>query len=179
MLSVLIDKPCKGCGVIMRNVDSRRVYCNDCSARRNAEGVMKSKSRAPRYDKPCEMCGEMMYGVVSYRRFCPKCSLIRSKKRNKVQRPSGYHVGQLYNIPCVICGTMMYGVHGAKQYCPACLKMRVKLRKKGEFPPVIEVLKQTAKPGHAPKNHSLNEDALNADREGLSYGYYILKHGLF
>lgn len=25
-----VDKPCKMCGIIMENVDSRKKYCNDC-----------------------------------------------------------------------------------------------------------------------------------------------------
>ncbi|WP_102049046.1 hypothetical protein [Pygmaiobacter massiliensis] len=29
-MSKLVDKPCKMCGRIMENVDSRKKYCNDC-----------------------------------------------------------------------------------------------------------------------------------------------------
>ena len=178
-MPALIDKPCKGCGTMMYQVHIAREYCHKCAYRRNINAAKKSRKLAPRFDKPCEDCGKMMYQVTAGRRFCDECLQRREKQRDSLPYHAKYHRGERMNKPCAYCGKMMYNVSGQKLYCDACLKLREKLRKRGEFPPVAEVLKQTAKPGHAPKTHDLNSDALNAWKEDLSYGYYILKHGLF
>lgn len=45
-----INKPCESCGVMMRQVDSARRYCDDCAAIRRRERVRKLMQR--KYRKP-------------------------------------------------------------------------------------------------------------------------------
>lgn len=133
------------------------------------------------YDLPCKGCGKIMQQVARNRLFCPECAMIRSniRKAHDYAMKKSTHI---IDKPCEDCGEMMYGVTKQKHICPKCKVQRAKMRKLfgvKRQSELDEILQRSARPGHAPKLSSLEETALKADQEGLSYGYYVLKHGLF
>ena len=133
------------------------------------------------YDKPCRECGRMMYQVAKNRVLCYDCAMVIDQIRK--QRKAAEHSKMpLINKPCMVCREIQRGATVRKLRWPKCKDRRAKLRSQTGIKYKAELTKlfrSQARPGHAPPQERLNECALKAEQEGLSYGYYVLKHGLY
>ena len=125
-------------------------------------------------DKPCERCGEMMFSVASIQKYCPNCrkavdveqQKAATEKRRKERKPNAVEKR------CEFCGKTFKTSRGNKIYCsPECCS---KAKNAAGGTPMLEPPRRMP-----PPKISADEVTAAANAEGLSYGQYSVKHGLY
>ena len=124
-------------------------------------------------DKPCERCGEMMFSVASNQKYCPNCRKaveveyrkVESKKRRNARKSNAVEKR------CEFCGKAFETSSSKKIYCsPECC---CKAHNAAGGRSILEP------PRRMPPKISADEVTAAANAEGLSYGQYSVKHGLY
>ena len=124
-------------------------------------------------DKPCERCGEMMFSVASNQKYCPNCrkaveveyrqALSENRREERKWRTVEKH--------CEFCGKAFETSNMKKIYCsPECCS---KAHNAAGGRSMLEPLRRM------PPKISADEVTAAANAEGLSYGQYSVKHGLY
>ena len=125
-------------------------------------------------DKPCERCGEMMFSVASIQKYCPNChkavevgyrQASREKRRNARK-------SNAVEKRCEFCGKTFKTSRGNKIYCS--LECCYKAKNGADGTPMLEPPRRMP-----PPKISADEVTAAANAEGLSYGQYSVKHGLY
>ena len=125
-------------------------------------------------DKPCERCGTPLFRVPSIQKYCQTCrkavevehrqALSEKRQEERKQRTVEKH--------CEFCGKAFETSRGNKIYCSEACERKalnassnalMKYKRKRMPPPKI----------------SADEVTAAANAEGLSYGQYSVKHGLY
>ena len=125
-------------------------------------------------DKPCERCGEMMFSVASIQKYCPNCrkAVDVEQQKAEIEKRRNARKSNAVEKRCEFCGKTFKTSRGNKIYCsPECCSKaknaaggRIVLGPSRRMPP--------------PKI-SADEVTAAANAEGLSYGQYSVKHGLY
>ena len=125
-------------------------------------------------DKPCERCGEMLFRVPSIQKYCPTC-------RNAVEVEHRQATNEMYREErksnavekrCEFCGKTFKTSRGNKIYCsPECCS---KAKNAAGGRSMLEPPRRMP-----PPKISADEVTAAANAEGLSYGQYSVKHGLY
>ena len=125
-------------------------------------------------DKPCERCGEMMFSVASIQKYCPNCrkavevehQKARTEKRRNARKSNAVEKR------CEFCGKTFKTSSRNKIYCsPECGS---KANNAAGGRPMLEPPRRMP-----PPKISADEVTAAANAEGLSYGQYSVKHGLY
>ena len=83
------------------------------------------------------------------------------------------------NKPCEDCGCMMMQVDHFRRFCPDCRRARRRAQWRMYSRRVYsKALRQAAEPAQ-PRGMSVDEVARRAAQEGISYGQYSVRHGLY
>ena len=125
-------------------------------------------------DKPCERCGEMLFRIPSIQKYCPTCrkavevehrqALSETRKEERKQRTVEKH--------CEFCGKAFETSRGNKIYCSEACERKANNAAGGT--PMLEPPRRMP-----PPKISADEVTAAANAEGLSYGQYSVKHGLY
>ena len=125
-------------------------------------------------DKPCERCGTPLFRVPSIQKYCPTCrkavevehrqALSERRQEERKQRTVEKH--------CENCGKTFETSRGNKIYCSEECERKAQNASKN----VLMTHKRRRMP---PPKISADEVTAAANAEGLSYGQYSVKHGLY
>ena len=125
-------------------------------------------------DKPCERCGEMMFSVASIQKYCPNCRKavdVEQQKAATEKRREG-RKRRTVEKHCEFCGKAFETSSKKKIYCsPECCS---KAQNAAGGTPMLEPPRRMP-----PPKISADEVTAAANAEGLSYGQYSVKHGLY
>jgi hypothetical protein len=124
-------------------------------------------------DKPCERCGEMMFSVAPNQKYCPNCRKAVEVEQRKATTEKRREERKRRTVEkhCEFCGKAFETSNKKKIYCsPECCSKannaaggRIVLGPSRRKPPKI----------------SADEVTAAANAEGLTYGQYSVKHGLY
>ena len=125
-------------------------------------------------DKPCERCGEMLFRVPSIQKYCQTCrkavevehrQATNEKRREKRKR-------RTVEKHCEFCGKAFETSSRKKIYCS--FECCHKAHNAAGGTPMLEPPRRMP-----PPKISADEVTAAANAEGLSYGQYSVKHGLY
>ena len=125
-------------------------------------------------DKPCERCGEMMFSVASIQKYCPNCRKAVEVEHQKAETEKRRNARKSNAVEkrCEFCGKTFKTSRGNKIYCsPECCS---KAHNAAGGTPMLEPPRRMP-----PPKISADEVTAAANAEGLSYGQYSVKHGLY
>ena len=125
-------------------------------------------------DKPCERCGEMMFSVASIQKYCPNCRKAVDVEQQKAatEKHRNARKSNAVEKRCEFCGKTFKTSRGNKIYCsPECCD---KAKNGADGTPMLEPPRRMP-----PPKISADEVTAAANAEGLSYGQYSVKHGLY
>ena len=125
-------------------------------------------------DKPCERCGEMMFSVASIQKYCPNCRKAVYVEHNQASNEKRREERKSNAVEkrCEFCGKTFKTSRGNKIYCsPECC---CKAQNAADGTPMLEPPRRMP-----PPKISADEVTAAANAEGLSYGQYSVKHGLY
>ena len=125
-------------------------------------------------DKPCERCGEMMFSVASIQKYCPNCrkAVDVEQQKAEIEKRRNARKSNAVEKRCEFCGKTFKTSRGNKIYCsPECCS---KAKNGADGPPMLEPPRRMP-----PPKISADEVTAAANAEGLSYGQYSVKHGLY
>ena len=125
-------------------------------------------------DKPCERCGEMMFSVASIQKYCPNCRKAVEVEHNQASNEKRRNARKrtLFEKHCEFCGKTFKTSRGNKIYCsPECCS---KAHNAADGRSMLEPPRRMP-----PPKISADEVTAAANAEGLSYGQYSVKHGLY
>jgi ribosomal protein S27AE len=123
-----------------------------------------------RVNKSCAQCGAPLIGVAPHQQFCPACAKQRaedSRRRSRANRV------ELQYRRCLQCGNFFIARSSRQKYC--CQRCELIANCKLSDPEIASGPEQRS----APPKLSADEVTLAARAEGLSYGQYSVKHGLY
>ena len=125
-------------------------------------------------DKPCERCGEMMFSVASIQKYCPNCRKAVEVERQKARTEKRRNARKSNAVEkrCEFCGKTFKTSRGNKIYCSSECCSKAKNAAGGT--PMLEPPRRMP-----PPKISADEVTAAANAEGLSYGQYSVKHGLY
>ena len=125
-------------------------------------------------DKPCERCGEMMFSVASIQKYCPNCRKAVEVEHQKAKTEKRRNARKLLTVEkhCEFCGKAFKTSRGNKIYCSSECCSKAKNAAGGR--PMLEPPRRMP-----PPKISADEVTAAANAEGLSYGQYSVKHGLY
>ena len=125
-------------------------------------------------DKPCERCGEMMFSVASIQKYCPNCrkAVEVEKRKARTEKRRNARKRTLFEKRCEFCGKTFKTSRGNKIYCSSecCSKAKNAAGGRSMLEPPRRM---------PPPKISADEVTAAANAEGLSYGQYSVKHGLY
>ena len=124
-------------------------------------------------DKPCERCGEMMFSVAPNQKYCPNCRKAVDVEQQKAATEKRREERKRRTVEkhCEFCGKAFETSNRKKIYCsPECCS---KAQNAAGGRIVLEP------PRRKPPKISADEVTAAANAEGLSYGQYSVKHGLY
>lgn len=132
-------------------------------------------------DKICEYCGKPIENATVRQKYHSECSYKAAEERRKAKKEQ-----KLQTANCARCGVEIFKGSTPRKYCPECAeivhKEQIKTAQKRlingtsirpKTKPKISYLKK-----EQPKLTLAEVDRL-AKAEGLSYGEYSAKHGLY
>ena len=124
-------------------------------------------------DKPCERCGEMLFRVPSIQKYCPTCRKAVEVEHRKAENEKRREERKKLTVEkrCVNCGKTFETSRGNKIYCSEECERKAQNaagRTKAQEPERMP-----------PPRLSADEVTAAANAEGLSYGQYSVKHGLY
>ena len=125
-------------------------------------------------DKPCERCGEMMFSVASIKKDCPNCrkAVDVEQRKAKTEKRREERKRRTVEKHCEFCGKAFETSSKKKIYCsPECCS---KAKNGADGTPMLEPSRRMP-----PPKISADEVTAAANAEGLSYGQYSVKHGLY
>ena len=125
-------------------------------------------------DKPCERCGEMMFSVASIQKYCPTCRKAVEVEHLQALSEKRQEERKLRTVEkhCEFCGKAFETRSRKKIYCsPECCS---KANNAAGGTPMLEPPRRMP-----PPKISADEVTAAANAEGLSYGQYSVKHGLY
>ena len=125
-------------------------------------------------DKPCERCGEMMFSVASIQKYCPNCRKAVEVEQRKAETEKRREARKRLTVEkhCEFCGKAFETSNRKKIYCsPECGS---KANNAAGGRPMLEPPRRMP-----PPKISADEVTAAANAEGLSYGQYSVKHGLY
>ena len=125
-------------------------------------------------DKPCERCGEMMFSVASIQKYCPNCRKAVEVEQRKARTEKRREDRKRLTVEkrCEFCGKAFETSNRKKIYCsPECGS---KANNAAGGRPMLEPPRRMP-----PPKISADEVTAAANAEGLSYGQYSVKHGLY
>ena len=125
-------------------------------------------------DKPCERCGEMMFSVASIQKYCPNCrkAVEVEQRKARTEKRRNARKSNAVEKRCEFCGKTFKTSRGNKIYCsPECC---IKAQNAAGGTPMLEPPRRMP-----PPKISADEVTAAANAEGLSYGQYSVKHGLY
>ena len=125
-------------------------------------------------DKPCERCGEMMFSVASIQKYCPNCRKAVDVEQQKAATEKRREERKRRTVEkhCEFCGKAFKTSRGNKIYCS--LECCYKAKNGADGTPMLEPPRRMP-----PPKISADEVTAAANAEGLSYGQYSVKHGLY
>ena len=125
-------------------------------------------------DKPCERCGEMMFSVASIQKYCPNCrkAVEVDKRKARTEKRRNARKSNAVEKRCEFCGKTFKTSRGNKIYCS--LECCHKAHNAAGGTPILEPPRRMQ-----PPKISADEVTAAANAEGLSYGQYSVKHGLY
>ena len=125
-------------------------------------------------DKPCERCGEMMFSVASIQKYCPNCRKAVEVEQRKARTEKRREDRKRLTVEkrCEFCGKAFETSNRKKIYCsPECGS---KANNAAGGRPMLEPPRRMP-----PPKIRADEVTAAANAEGLSYGQYSVKHGLY
>ena len=125
-------------------------------------------------DKPCERCGEMMFSVASIQKYCPNCrkAVEVEHRKAKTEKRREERKRRAVEKHCEFCGKAFETSSMKKIYCsPECCS---KAKNAAGGMSMLEPPRRMP-----PPKISADEVTAAANAEGLSYGQYSVKHGLY
>ena len=125
-------------------------------------------------DKPCERCGEMMFSVASIQKYCPNCRKAVEVEQRKARTEKRREARKRRTVEkhCEFCGKAFETSSRKKIYCsPECCS---KANNAAGGRSMLEPPRRMP-----PPKISADEVTAAANAEGLSYGQYSVKHGLY
>ena len=125
-------------------------------------------------DKPCERCGEMMFSVASIQKYCPNCRKAVEVEKRKARTEKRREERKRLTVEkhCEFCGKAFETSSRKKIYCsPECCS---KAKNAAGGRSILEPPRRMP-----PPKISADEVTAAANAEGLSYGQYSVKHGLY
>ena len=125
-------------------------------------------------DKPCERCGEMMFSVESNQKYCPNCRKAVEIEYQKAKNEKRRNARKQRTVEkrCEYCGKTFETSRGNKIYCSEECERKAQNASKN----ALMTYKRKRMP---PPKISADEVTAAANAEGLSYGQYSVKHGLY
>ena len=125
-------------------------------------------------DKPCERCGEMMFSVASIQKYCPTCrkAVEAGYRKASYEKRRNARKSNAVEKRCEFCGKTFKTSRGNKIYCS--LECCHKAQNAAGGTPMLEPPRRMP-----PPKISADEVTAAANAEGLSYGQYSVKHGLY
>ena len=125
-------------------------------------------------DKPCERCGEMMFSVASIQKYCPNCRKAVDVEQQKAANEKRREERKRRTVEkhCEFCGKAFETSRGNKIYCSEECERKAQNASKN-------VLMTHQRRRIPPPKISADEVTAAANAEGLSYGQYSVKHGLY
>lgn len=132
--------------------------------------------------KICEYCGEPIHDATSRQKYHRDCATKAAKEREQTR-----YVKKPDVIKCARCGIEVHRNGTMRKYCPECAKIAFKeqnkaayiRRRKGIYSDSTKKAKTPNIPQTSAPKLSLAEVDRLAKAEGLSYGQYSVKHGLY
>ena len=125
-------------------------------------------------DKPCERCGEMMFSVASIQKYCPNCRKAVDVEQQKARTEKRREERKRRTVEkhCEFCGKAFKTSNKKKVYCSrgCCSKAHNAAGGRSMLEPLRRM---------PPPKISADEVTAAANAEGLSYGQYSVKHGLY
>lgn len=124
-------------------------------------------------DKQCERCGEMMFSVASNQKYCPNCRKAVDVEQQKAATEKRREERKRRTVEkhCEFCGKAFETSNKKKIYCsPECCS---KAQNAAGGRSMLEPSRRK------PPKISADEVTAAANAEGLSYGQYSVKHGLY
>ena len=125
-------------------------------------------------DKPCERCGKMMFSVASIQKYCPNCRKAVEVEQRKARTEKRREERKRRTVEkhCEFCGKAFETSNRKKIYCsPECC---IKAKNAAGGRSMLEPSRRMP-----PPKISADEVTAAANAEGLSYGQYSVKHGLY
>ncbi len=124
-------------------------------------------------DKPCERCGEMMFSVAPNQKYCPTCrkAVEVEQQKAKTEKRRNARKSNAVEKRCEFCGKTFKTSRGNKIYCSEECERKAQNAAGGRI-----VLGPSRR---KPPKISADEVTAAANAEGLSYGQYSVKHGLY
>ena len=125
-------------------------------------------------DKPCDRCGKMMFSVASIQKYCPNCRKAVDVEQQKAANEKRREERKKLTVEkrCEFCGKAFETSNKKKSYCsPECCH---KAHNAAGGTPMLEPPRRMP-----PPKISADEVTAAANAEGLSYGQYSVKHGLY
>ena len=125
-------------------------------------------------DKPCERCGEMLFRVPSNQKYCPTCRKAVDVEQQKAANEKRREKRKRRTVEkhCEFCGKAFETSSRKKIYCS--LDCCHKAHNAAGGTPMLEPPRRML-----PPKISADEVTAAANAEGLSYGQYSVKHGLY
>ena len=125
-------------------------------------------------DKPCERCGEMLFGVPSIQKYCQTCRKAVEIEHRQATNEKRREERKKLTVEkhCENCGKTFETSRGNKIYCSleCCHKAHNAAGGRSMLEPPRRM---------PPPKISTDEVTAAANAEGLSYGQYSVKHGLY
>ena len=125
-------------------------------------------------DKPCERCGKMMFSVPSIQKYCQTCRKAVEIEHRQATNEKRREERKKLTVEkrCEFCGKAFETSSKKKIYCsPECCS---KAHNAAGGTPMLEPPRRMP-----PPKISADEVTAAANAEGLSYGQYSVKHGLY
>ena len=153
---------CKRCGVSVAEMKPNTLYCSTCRreiARENSRVQNKKiaeKRKAALNTKPCELCGKEI-SALGNNRYCPTCRDKVATQRKVDAR------GKV--VSCQCCGNKFLSIRKALYCSEECRKEFAR------HPKMTPTKKRSA------ARLSIEELALMAQQNGMTYGKYVAMMG--
>ena len=125
-------------------------------------------------DKPCERCGTPLFSIPSIQKYCPTCRKAVEIEYRKAENEKRRNARKQRTVEkrCEYCGKTFETSNNKKIYCsPECCS---KAHNAAGGMSMLEPSRRMP-----PPKISADEVTAAANAEGLSYGQYSVKHGLY
>jgi len=134
MVSIVISKICKSCGIeyrIRRSTNDLYNMCPECIYKKGAlfdKRKMRYK-RFMKYKAKCPDCGKFFFSTPWGRKtiFCSKCGQIEAKERIKRynNKISEERIKSLKYKRCIMCHKFIQKIKNKnKKYCDECRRLK-------------------------------------------------------